>query len=98
MPDLDLGASTEWDEGDTHGRVKLAQNRTYPDGPEKDTVVSSPNSVEIALNTKHGTSQEAASVYFTTWHGDEKKVVGILDSDGNLRIAGQLSTGQHDLS
>ncbi|MGP9020117.1 DUF6342 family protein [Streptomyces sp. BR1] len=37
-------------------------------------------------------------VYFTTYHGSTKKIIGILDSDGNLYIAGRVITEQKDLS
>jgi hypothetical protein len=97
MADLDLGVATEWDEGDTHGRVKLTGNRVYPDTDKKDVVVSGPNSVEIAVNTNNASSQEAAKIYFTTRHGSSEKIIGILDSDGNLYIAGNVITGQKNL-
>ncbi|MFI5828533.1 DUF6342 family protein [Streptomyces sp. NPDC051578] len=50
------------------------------------------------MNSNHSTSQEADEVYFVTHHGSSKKTVGILDSDGNLKIAGRLITDQEDLS
>ncbi|MEV5470701.1 hypothetical protein G3I30_25935 [Actinospica acidiphila] len=98
MPDIDLGLATDWDEGDTHGRVKLRQNQTYPDSPKKDVLISSPVSIELSVNTNYSTSQEADKIYFTTHHGSAKKVIAVLDSDGNLHIAGRLITEQKDLS
>ncbi|MEV5646540.1 DUF6342 family protein [Streptomyces flaveolus] len=44
--------------------------------------------------TDHG----ADKIYFTTHHGSTKKVIAVLDSDGNLHIAGRLITEQKDLS
>ncbi|MET7275644.1 DUF6342 family protein [Streptomyces flaveolus] len=99
MAELDLGAATQWSEGETHGRVKLAQNQTYSDMPsEKNVVIISPNSVEIQVNSNLNTSQEADKIYFTTFHGNQKKVLGILDSDGNLSIAGKVITDQKNLT
>ncbi|WP_247692868.1 DUF6342 family protein [Streptomyces sp. RK31] len=82
----------------THGRVKLRQNQTYPDSPKKDVLISSPVSIELSVNTNYSTSQEADKIYFTTHHGSAKKVIAVLDSDGNLHIAGRLITEQKDLS
>ncbi|MFJ4183129.1 DUF6342 family protein, partial [Streptomyces sp. NPDC089733] len=42
MADIDLGVASDWDEGDTHGRVKLRQNQVYPNSPKKDVLISSP--------------------------------------------------------
>ncbi|MEU8541179.1 DUF6342 family protein [Streptomyces sp. NPDC048717] len=97
MADVDLGVASGWDEGDFHGRVKLQNNRTYPDTPEKDVLITSPNSIELVMNGNHSSSQEADKIYFTTYHGSSRKVVGILDSDGNLRIAGKVITDQKDM-
>nr|WSS64170.1 DUF6342 family protein [Streptomyces sp. NBC_01177] len=97
MPDIDLGLATDWDEGDTHGRVKLRQNQVYPTSPKKDVLISSPVSIELSVNTNYSTSQEADKIYFTTHHGSRKKIIGILDSEGNLRIAGRLIQEQRDL-
>lgn len=30
MHDIDLGLATDWEEGDTHGRVCLRKNQKYP--------------------------------------------------------------------
>ncbi|MCL6302422.1 DUF6342 family protein [Streptomyces kronopolitis] len=98
MPDIDLGLATDWDEGDTHGRIKLRQNQIYPTSPKKDVLISSPVSIELSVNTNYSTSQEADKIYFTTHHGSTKKVIAVLDSDGNLHIAGRLITDQQDLS
>ncbi|MCD9904345.1 DUF6342 family protein [Streptomyces sp. MT29] len=97
MPDIDLGVATDWDEGDTHGRVKLRQNQVYPTSPKKDVLISSPVSIELSVNTNYSTSQEADKIYFTTHHGSQKKIIGILDSEGNLHIAGRLIQEQRDL-
>ncbi|MBN3928649.1 hypothetical protein IQ279_03135 [Streptomyces verrucosisporus] len=98
MADIDLGLATDWDEGDTHGRIKLRQNQVYPNAPKKDVLISSPVSIELSVNTNYSTSQEADKIYFTTHHGSTKKIIAILDSDGNLRIAGRLIEEQRDLS
>ncbi|GGS50067.1 DUF6342 family protein [Streptomyces griseoviridis] len=98
MAELDLGPATQWNEGETHGRVKLVGNETYPETPEKNVAIISPNSVEIQLNSNLSSSQEADKVYFTTYHGSTKKVVGILDSEGDLYIAGKVITDQKNLS
>lgn len=98
MPDIDLGVATDWDEGDTHGRVRLRQNQVYPNAPKKkDVLISSPVSIELSVNTNYSTSQEADKIYFTTHHGSTKKIIAVLDSDGNLHIAGRLITEQKDL-
>ncbi|MBB6416854.1 DUF6342 family protein [Streptomyces sp. AK010] len=97
MPDIDLGVATDWNEGDTHGRVKLRQNQVYPNSPKKDVLISSPVSIELSVNSNYSTSQEADKIYFTTHHGSTKKIIAVLDSDGNLHIAGRLITEQKDL-
>ncbi|MFF5487787.1 DUF6342 family protein [Streptomyces virginiae] len=97
MPDIDLGVATDWDEGDTHGRVKLRQNQVYPNSPKKDVLISSPVSIELSVNSNYSTSQEADKIYFTTHHGSTKKIIAVLDSNGNLHIAGRLLTEQKDL-
>ncbi|MFF0433957.1 DUF6342 family protein [Streptomyces sp. NPDC004327] len=97
MADIDLGLATDWEEGDTHGRVKLRDNQVYPNSPKKDVLISSPVSIELSVNTNFSTSQEADKIYFTTHHGSTKKIIGILDSDGNLYIAGRVITDQKDL-
>ncbi|MGZ2361963.1 DUF6342 family protein [Streptomyces sp. 372A] len=98
MAELDLGVASRWEEAESHGRVKLVNNRIYPDSPEKDVAIISPNSVEIALNSNESTSQEADKVYITTQHGSMKKILAIIDSDGNLKIAGKVITDQKDLT
>ncbi|GGU80318.1 hypothetical protein GCM10010275_13810 [Streptomyces litmocidini] len=97
MAELDLGVASNWDDGEYHGRVKLVENRTWGNSQDKNVAVISPNSVEIVMNSNHSTSQEADKVYFVTHHGSTRKVVGILDSDGNLQIAGKLITDQKNL-
>ncbi|MEC4572693.1 DUF6342 family protein [Streptomyces virginiae] len=98
MPDIDLGQASDWDEGDTHGRIKLRPNQIYPNSPKKDVLISSPVSIELSVNTNYSSSQEADKIYFTTHHGSTKKIIAVLDSDGNLHIAGRLITEQKDLS
>ncbi|WP_433347096.1 DUF6342 family protein [Micromonospora sp. CA-111912] len=97
MPDVDLGVATDWDEGDTHGRIKLRQNQCYPTSPKRDVLISSPVSIELSVNTNHSTSQEADKIFFTTHHGSQKKIIAILDSDGNLKIAGRVTEMQTNL-
>ncbi|MFC9397421.1 DUF6342 family protein [Streptomyces sp. NPDC057027] len=97
MADIDLGLASDWDEGDAHGRVKLRQNQVYPTSPKKDVLISSPVSIELSVNTNYSSSQEADKIYFTTHHGSTKKIIAVLDSDGNLHIAGRLITEQKDL-
>ncbi|MFJ7905981.1 DUF6342 family protein [Kitasatospora sp. NPDC096204] len=36
--------------------------------------------------------------YFTTHHGDAKVVVAVLDSSGNLYLAGDLTEGQYRIN
>ncbi|MFE7095191.1 DUF6342 family protein [Streptomyces erythrochromogenes] len=96
MAEIDLGVASDWDEGDNHGRIKLRQSQIIP--TSKDVLISSPVSIELSVNTNHSTSQEADKIYFTTHHGSRKKVIAVLDSDGNLHIAGRLITEQKDLS
>lgn len=96
MAEIDLGVASDWDEGDNHGRIKLRQNQIAP--TSKDVLISSPVSIELSVNTNYSTSQEADKIYFTTHHGSTKKIIAVLDSDGNLHIAGRLITEQKDLS
>ncbi|MEX5637094.1 DUF6342 family protein [Parafrankia sp. FMc2] len=98
MPDIDLGLASDWDEGDTHGRVKLRQNQQYPTSPKKDVLISSPVSIELSVNTNYSTSQEADKIFFTTHHGTQKKIIAILDSNGDLYIAGRVIPEQSNLS
>ncbi|MBH0777497.1 DUF6342 family protein [Nocardia bovistercoris] len=98
MPDVDLGVASDWEEGDTHGRVKLRQNQRYPDSPKKDVLISSPASIELSVNTNFSSTQEADKIFFTTYHGTQKKIIGVLDSNGDLYIAGRLIQGATDLS
>ncbi|MFE5719704.1 DUF6342 family protein [Streptomyces erythrochromogenes] len=96
MAEIDLGVASDWDEGDNHGRIKLQQSQIIP--TSKDVLISSPVSIELSVNTNYSTSQEADKIYFTTHHGSTKKVIAVLDSDGNLHIAGRLIAEQKDLS
>ncbi|WBB98719.1 MULTISPECIES: DUF6342 family protein [unclassified Solwaraspora] len=98
MPDVDLGLATDWDEGDTHGRIRLRQNQVYESSPKKDVLISSPVSIELSVNTNYSTSQEADKIFFTTHHGSQKKIIAVLDSAGNLYIAGRVIEGQTNLS
>lgn len=98
MADIDLGLASDWDEGDIHGRITLQPNHVYPNTPKKDVVISGPCSIELSVNTNYSTSQEADKIYFTTYHGTTKKIIAVLDSDGNLQIAGRLVTEQTNLS
>ena len=97
MPDIDLGLASDWQEGDTHGRIKLRDNQVYPNTPKKDVLISSPVSVEISVNTNFSTSQEADKIFFTTHIGTTKKIIAVLDSNGDLYIAGRVIQGQTDL-
>ena len=99
MPDVDLGVATDWDEGDTHGRIRLEPSGTAaPDVAKKDVVISSPLSIELSVNTNRSNTQELDRIIFSTYVGGEKKIIGILDSEGNLRIAGTLTEGQKELT
>lgn len=97
MPDVDLGIASDWDEGDTHGRIKLRDNQVFPNSPKKDVLISSPVSIELSVNTNYSTSQDADKIFFTTYIGNVKKIIAILDSNGDLRIAGRLIQDQGDL-
>nr|WP_237418449.1 DUF6342 family protein [Actinomadura rayongensis] len=98
VADVDLGLASDWDEGDTHGRVRLRDNQVYPNTQKKDVVVSSPCSIELSVNTNYSTSQEADKVIFTTYHGTEKKIIAILDSNGDLYVAGRVIQQAGNLS
>ncbi|WP_254847343.1 DUF6342 family protein [Frankia sp. CcI156] len=98
MAEIDLGLATDWDEGDTHGRIRLRQNQKYPNSPKKDVLISSPVSIELSVNTNYSTSQEADKIFFTTHHGNQKKIIAVLDSNGDLYIAGRVIEGQSNLS
>ncbi|MEU1282642.1 DUF6342 family protein [Kitasatospora sp. NPDC005856] len=99
MPDIDLGEASDVKNGDWNGRVKLRQNQIYLNEPKKkDVLISGPESIELVVNTNHSTSQEANKFYFTTYHGATRKMLAVLDSDGNLSVAGRLITGQTNLT
>ncbi|WP_306359776.1 DUF6342 family protein [Nocardia sp. CC227C] len=97
MPDIDLGLATDWNEGDTHGRIRLRQNQCYPSSPKKDVLISSPVSIELSVNSNYSTSQEADKIFFTTHHGSMKKIIAVLDSNGDLYITGRLIQEAGDL-
>ncbi|GAA2106249.1 hypothetical protein GCM10009759_44240 [Kitasatospora saccharophila] len=94
MPDIDLGVASDWDEGDYHGRVKLTGNRVYEGTPKKDVLVSGPQSIELSINTNLEVDRTKNKFYFTTYHGSTKTVIAILDSDGNLYLAGGVTQNQ----
>lgn len=98
MPDIDLGVADDWEEGDFHGRVKLTQSRGQSNPAKKDVLVGSPVSIELSVNTNHSFEQETDKIYFTTHHGTTKKIVAVLDSNGNLSIAGKVFTNQGNLT
>ncbi|GAA2106254.1 hypothetical protein GCM10009759_44250 [Kitasatospora saccharophila] len=98
MADIDLGVASDVKTGDYNGRIKLVQNRLDPNPAKKDVVISGPESIELSVNTNLDSSQEADKVYFTTFHGYSKKLLAVLDSEGNLSLAGQLTTGQTNLT
>ncbi|MBD0674341.1 DUF6342 family protein [Streptomyces sp. CBMA156] len=98
MPDIDLGVASDWTDGDYHGRVKLQQSPAGSNPAKKDVVVGSPVSIELSVNTNYSSSQEADKIYFTTHHGTTKKVIAVLDSNGNFSIAGKVFTNQGNLT
>ncbi|MGW1992003.1 DUF6342 family protein [Embleya sp. NPDC001921] len=98
MTDIDLGQASDWNEGDTHARIKLRENQVYPGTDKKDVLISSPVSIELSVNTNYSSSQEADKIYFTTHHGSAKKIIAVLDSEGNLHIRGKVFSDQTDLS
>nr|BFD94276.1 hypothetical protein KitaXyl93_56360 [Kitasatospora sp. Xyl93] len=95
MADIDLGVASGWEEGDFHGRVKLRQNQVYGNAPKKDVLISGPNSIELSINTNLEVDPAKNKFYFTTHWGGTKKIVAILDSSGNLYLAGNLTEGQY---
>ncbi|MFJ6252762.1 MULTISPECIES: DUF6342 family protein [unclassified Streptomyces] len=98
MPDIDLGMASDVKTGDCNGRIKLTQNRVYSNPAKKDVVLSGPESIELSVNTNLSSSQEADKFYFTTHHGGTKVILAVLDSDGNLSLAGRLVTEQKNLT
>ncbi|TDT39665.1 hypothetical protein EV562_10335 [Streptomyces sp. BK208] len=94
MPDIDLGAADDWEDGDFHGRVKLTQSKGQSNPAKKDVVVGSPVSIELLVNTNLSSSQEADKIYFTAHHGSTKKVIAVIDSDGHMSIAGKVFPNQ----
>ncbi|MEV4189033.1 DUF6342 family protein [Streptosporangium canum] len=97
MPDVDLGLATDWNDGDTHGRVKLRDNQQYPNTPKRDVMISSPMNIEISVNTDLTTTPAADKVYFSTYYGEQKKIIAILDADGNLYLVGKLTQNVYGL-
>ncbi|MFJ9445301.1 DUF6342 family protein [Kitasatospora sp. NPDC101235] len=95
MPDIDLGEADNWTEGDWHGRVKLRQNQVYPTSPKRDLLISGPDSIELSINTNVEVDHAKNKFYFTTYHGDTKQIVAILDSDGNLYLAGNVTEARY---
>ncbi|GAA1403642.1 hypothetical protein GCM10009639_48730 [Kitasatospora putterlickiae] len=98
MPNVDLGVASDVKSGDYNGRIKLTQNRVDPHPAKKDVVISGPESIELSVNTNLSSSQEADKIYFTTHHGSTKHLVAVLDSNGNLSLAGRLITEQKNLT
>ncbi|MFF1265970.1 DUF6342 family protein [Streptomyces anulatus] len=98
MPDVDLGVASDWNEGDTHGRIALRPSPKFSDPGKQDVVVSSPLGIELTVNTNHSTNQEGDRVVISTFHGTEKKILAILDSTGDLYISGRVIQEQGDLS
>ncbi|MET8544943.1 DUF6342 family protein [Kitasatospora sp. NPDC004799] len=98
MADIDLGVASDVKTGDYNGRVKLRQNQVEPTSGKKDVVISGPESIELSVNTNWSSSQEADKFYFSTHHGSTHKMLAVLDSDGNLTVAGRLITGQKNLT
>ncbi|MFJ6252761.1 MULTISPECIES: DUF6342 family protein [unclassified Streptomyces] len=94
MPDIDLGKATDdYPEGDVNGRVKLTPNRVYEGSPKRDVLISGPQSIELSINTNLEVDHAKNKFYFTTHWGDTKKIIAILDSQGNLYLAGNVSQG-----
>jgi hypothetical protein len=52
----------------------------------------------FAASVVRGRSRPADKIFFTTYHGSTRRVVAVLDSDGNLAIAGHLTTDQKYLT
>ncbi|MFF4383515.1 DUF6342 family protein [Kitasatospora sp. NPDC001547] len=98
MPDIDLGVASDVKNGDYNGRIKLRENQVHPASGEKDVLISSPESIELSVNTNTSSSQEADKFYFSTHHGMTHKMLAVLDSDGNLTLVGRLRTGQTNLT
>ncbi|WP_067812883.1 DUF6342 family protein [Nocardia inohanensis] len=98
MTDIDLGVASDWEEGDTHGRMRLTPSKIYPNTPKRDVTISGPNGIELSVNTNFSNTQEADKIFFTTYRGTEKVVLAVLDSDGNLLIRGQVIDKQSNLS
>jgi hypothetical protein len=96
--ELDLGLATDWDEGETHNRVKLVKNRHYDQEAKKDVLMTSPVSIELRVNTIFQESRESAKFFFTALDGGRKVVVAVLDSDGNLYLRGSLTEFSESLS
>lgn len=61
--------------GDTHGRIKLRDNRVYPGTPKKDVLIRSPCSVEPSVNTNYSSTQEADKIIFTSYQGTTMKKI-----------------------
>ena len=100
--DVDLGVCTDWREGETHARIVSRQNQKFPHSPKKDILITSPVSIELRVNSNNSSTTEADKIFFTTGAVDgrpeAKEVVGILDSRGNLFLAGQVFERQHNLN
>lgn len=82
----------------THGDIGSCLHLVArSDGSNKENFqVSSPLSVEININNNNdGIGPEFTDeVVITTGSGAQKKVLAIIDVHGNLRIAGEVKTGQ----
>ncbi|MFJ6619216.1 DUF6342 family protein [Kitasatospora sp. NPDC091335] len=94
MPEIDLGVASDVKSGDANGRVKLTQNRVYDSSPKRDVLVSGPQSIELSINTNLEVDHAKNKFYFTTHWGGTKKFVAILDSEGNLYLAGGVTQEQ----
>lgn len=95
---IDMGIATDWEEGQAHNQIINRQNQKYKTTPKRDILIQSPVSIEFNVNSNLSNSQEADKIFFTTYHGSTKKIIGILDSNGNLFISGKVHENQGNLS
>ena len=61
--------------------------QTREGSKQQDMLLTSPLSIEINVDNNNYPSDE---IKFTSGSGDKKKVLAILDQNGNLRIRGKV--------
>ena len=83
-------------DSETHGDVGACMHLVArTDGSKKENLqITTPLSVEININNNNNGRGPSFTdeVVITTGSGADKKVIAIIDIDGNLKLAGKVMT------